>query len=34
MPGITGVNLYSLVVATMGAVAVLVIYHIISRDSP
>ena len=31
MPGVTGLNLYSMVVAVVGAVVVLVIYHAFSR---
>jgi uncharacterized membrane protein YeaQ/YmgE (transglycosylase-associated protein family) len=30
MPGVSGVNLYSVVVAVLGAVVVLVIYHAIA----
>lgn len=30
-PGVTGLNLYSLIVAVVGAVVVLVIYHAIRR---
>jgi uncharacterized membrane protein YeaQ/YmgE (transglycosylase-associated protein family) len=30
MPGVTGFNLYSMLVAILGAVVVLVLYHIIS----
>src|SRR5471032_591379 len=31
MPGVTGLNIYSLVVAVVGAAVFLVIYHLISR---
>lgn len=30
-PGVTGLNLYSLVLAVVGAVAVLIVYHAIRR---
>jgi uncharacterized membrane protein YeaQ/YmgE (transglycosylase-associated protein family) len=33
MPGVTGLNVYSLVVAVIGAVLFLVIYHAIFRRS-
>lgn len=32
--GVTGFNIYSLVVAVVGAVVVLLIYHLIVRRSP
>ena len=31
MPGVTGLNIYSMVVAVIGAVLVLVIYHAVVR---
>ena len=31
MPGVTGLNIYSMLVAVVGAVVVLVIYHAIRR---
>jgi len=31
MPGVTGLNVYSLVVAVIGAVGFLVIYHLLIR---
>jgi uncharacterized membrane protein YeaQ/YmgE (transglycosylase-associated protein family) len=31
MPGVTGLNVYSLVVAVIGAVEFLVIYHLLIR---
>jgi uncharacterized membrane protein YeaQ/YmgE (transglycosylase-associated protein family) len=31
MTGVTGLNVYSMVVAVIGAVVVLVIYHALSR---
>ena len=31
MPGVTGLNVYSLVVAVIGAIVFLVIYHLIFR---
>jgi uncharacterized membrane protein YeaQ/YmgE (transglycosylase-associated protein family) len=33
MPGVTGLNLYSIVVAVAGAAVFLVIYHALSRRS-
>jgi uncharacterized membrane protein YeaQ/YmgE (transglycosylase-associated protein family) len=33
MPGVTGINLYSILVAVVGAVVFLVIYHAIFRRS-
>jgi uncharacterized membrane protein YeaQ/YmgE (transglycosylase-associated protein family) len=33
MSGVTGLNLYSMVVATVGAVAFLVVYHGLFRGS-
>jgi uncharacterized membrane protein YeaQ/YmgE (transglycosylase-associated protein family) len=33
MPGVTGVNLYSVLVAVVGAIVFLVIYHAIFRRS-
>jgi uncharacterized membrane protein YeaQ/YmgE (transglycosylase-associated protein family) len=32
MAGVSGLNLYSLIVAVLGAVAVLVVYHLIVRS--
>lgn len=32
--GVTGLNLYSIIVATIGAIVVLVIYHAIVRRAP
>jgi uncharacterized membrane protein YeaQ/YmgE (transglycosylase-associated protein family) len=35
MPGVTGFNLYSMLVAILGAVVVLVLYHVIAgRPAP
>jgi uncharacterized membrane protein YeaQ/YmgE (transglycosylase-associated protein family) len=34
MPGVTGVNIYSLVVAVIGAIVFLVIYHLVIRRRP
>jgi len=31
MPGVTGLNIYSLVVAVIGAAVFLVVYHLITR---
>jgi len=31
MPGVTGFNIYSLVVAVIGAVIILVVYHALTR---
>jgi len=31
MPGVTGVNLYSMLVAVVGAVALLLVYHAVVR---
>lgn len=31
MPGVSGVNLYSLVVAVIGAAVVLIVYHALTR---
>jgi uncharacterized membrane protein YeaQ/YmgE (transglycosylase-associated protein family) len=31
MPGVSGVNIYSLIVAVLGACVVLVVYHLLSR---
>ena len=31
MPGVTGLNLYSILVAALGAVAFLVVYHMITH---
>jgi uncharacterized membrane protein YeaQ/YmgE (transglycosylase-associated protein family) len=31
--GVTGLNLYSLVVAVLGAIAVLIVYHLVIRGS-
>ena len=31
MPGVTGLNLYSVVVAVLGAILFLVVYHLIAR---
>lgn len=33
MPGVTGLNVYSLVVAVVGAVVLLVLYHALTRRS-
>jgi uncharacterized membrane protein YeaQ/YmgE (transglycosylase-associated protein family) len=33
MPGVTGINLYSILVAVVGAVVFLVIYHAVFRRS-
>lgn len=33
MPGVTGLNIYSLVVAVVGAVLFLIIYHALTRRS-
>jgi uncharacterized membrane protein YeaQ/YmgE (transglycosylase-associated protein family) len=33
-PGVSGVNIYSLLVATLGAVIVLVIYHAVTGRRP
>ena len=33
MPGVTGFNLYSLVVAVVGAAVFLIVYHALSRRS-
>jgi len=32
MPGVTGLNLYSLLVAVVGAIVVLVLYHLLFRS--
>jgi uncharacterized membrane protein YeaQ/YmgE (transglycosylase-associated protein family) len=34
MPGVTGLNIYSLVVAVIGAAVFLVIYHLLIRRAP
>jgi uncharacterized membrane protein YeaQ/YmgE (transglycosylase-associated protein family) len=34
MPGVSGLNVYSMVVAVIGAVVVLVLYHLIVRRKP
>ena len=34
MPGVTGLNIYSLVVAVVGAAVFLLIYHLLVRRSP
>lgn len=34
MPGVTGVNIYSLIVAVIGAIVFLVIYHLLIRRRP
>ena len=31
MPGVTGLNLYSVVVAALGAILLLVVYHLLAR---
>jgi uncharacterized membrane protein YeaQ/YmgE (transglycosylase-associated protein family) len=33
MPGVTGFNLYSMLVAVLGAIVVLVLYHAVTRRS-
>ena len=33
MTGVTGLNLYSLLVAVVGAVVILVVYHLVIRGS-
>jgi uncharacterized membrane protein YeaQ/YmgE (transglycosylase-associated protein family) len=33
MPGVTGLNLYSMLVAVLGSVVILVVYHAISRSA-
>jgi uncharacterized membrane protein YeaQ/YmgE (transglycosylase-associated protein family) len=33
MPGVTGINIYSMLVAVIGAVVVLVVYHALFRGS-
>ncbi len=34
MPGVSGLNVYSMVVAVIGAVVVLVLYHLVVRRKP
>jgi uncharacterized membrane protein YeaQ/YmgE (transglycosylase-associated protein family) len=34
MPGVTGLNVYSLIVAVIGAAVFLVVYHLIIRRAP
>lgn len=34
MPGVTGLNIYSLVVAVIGAAVLLVLYHLLIRSRP
>ena len=34
MPGVTGLNVYSLIVAVIGAAVFLVIYHLVTRAAP
>jgi uncharacterized membrane protein YeaQ/YmgE (transglycosylase-associated protein family) len=34
MPGVTGVNLYSIWVAVVGAIDFLIVYHAILRRNP
>jgi uncharacterized membrane protein YeaQ/YmgE (transglycosylase-associated protein family) len=34
MPGVTGLNVYSLIVAVIGAAVFLVIYHVVTRAAP
>jgi uncharacterized membrane protein YeaQ/YmgE (transglycosylase-associated protein family) len=34
MPGVTGVNIYSILVAAVGAIVVLVLYHALFRRRP
>jgi len=34
MPGVTGLNIYSLVVAVVGAAVFLVVYHLLFRRAP
>jgi uncharacterized membrane protein YeaQ/YmgE (transglycosylase-associated protein family) len=33
MPGVTGFNLYSMLVAVLGAIVILVLYHAVTRRS-
>jgi uncharacterized membrane protein YeaQ/YmgE (transglycosylase-associated protein family) len=33
MPGVTGLNIYSLIVAVIGAAVFLVIYHLVTRGT-
>ena len=33
MPGVSGLNIYSLIVAVLGACVVLVVYHLFSRHT-
>jgi uncharacterized membrane protein YeaQ/YmgE (transglycosylase-associated protein family) len=33
MPGVTGLNIYSLIVAVIGAAVFLLIYHLVSRGT-
>jgi uncharacterized membrane protein YeaQ/YmgE (transglycosylase-associated protein family) len=34
MAGVTGLNLYSILVAAVGAIVFLLVYHLIFRESP
>ena len=34
MPGVTGLNIYSLLVAVVGAAVFLIVYHALTRRSP